>query len=1096
MPRYLLPCVWLVFFLASSVRGGEPSAEDLEFFEKKIRPILAEHCYSCHSSAKKQRAGLMLDSKAALYKGGDTGPVLVPGQPERSLLLRAVGYKDPDLRMPPRSKLADAQIADLTEWVKRGAPVPAGQGGGATIGGIDLEQGRKHWAFQPLRKADVPAVQNSKWVRTPIDAFLLAALEARKITPAKETDKRTWLRRVTFDLIGLPPTPAEIDAFLKDNSPEAYAKVVDRLLASPHYGERWARHWLDLVRYADTCGHEFDFDMPYAYRYRDYIIRAFNGDVPYNQLVLEHLAGDLLPEPRRHPTEKFNESIIGTGFFFLGESKHSPVDIRAEGAERVDNQIDVMSKAFLGLTISCARCHDHKFDPIAQKDYYALAGYLRSSRFQHAAIDPPEHFQPLVKELQTARKEAALAATNLSGEVLRPGLAQLGNYLLAHRALTLPGADLAKVAQEYQLDRARLQRWQQQLGALVATPDHVLHPWRVLGRDRLPPEQFLKRKEELVKQLKTHPEFKGTKVWKDFRKTGYADWFVNGAAFTPTATLDPQLRPEGAVPVTALVEPTIPHSGRLGQRLEGTLRSPTFTIESKTINYLVAGSGTRMNLIIDGFQQIRAPIYGDLTLGINTGNVARWIGHDVSMWIGHRAYIEFLDEGPGWFALEKVVFSEGPRPAPRPKELVLALLADPQVDSAEKLAARYQKLVQELVEQWRTGALETASDRSERVVILNELLQSNLLEILAVPGEGQKELREQLTKALKTLAAIDARVPHPTYVMALADGTGENEYIFIRGNHKNPGPEAPRRCPEVLAGAGQPAPREGSGRLDLARRLVAPSNPLLPRVLVNRLWYHHFGTGLVASVDDFGHQGERPSHPELLDWLATEFIRSGWSIKHMHRLVVLSSTYRMASQAEARFDELDPNNRLLHRMPVQRLEAEAIRDAMLVVSGRLEQKLYGPGIMPYLTPFMNGRGRPGASGPLDGAGRRSIYINVRRNFLSPLFLAFDYPTPFTTRGRRSVSNVPAQALSLMNNPFVKQQAELWARRVLAEKDRTVPERIDRLYLSAFGRLPSADERADVLAFLDQQSKGKGDEIRVWSDLCHVLFNVKEFIFIN
>jgi Protein of unknown function (DUF1553) len=311
------------------------------------------------------------------------------------------------------------------------------------------------------------------------------------------------------------------------------------------------------------------------------------------------------------------------------------------------------------------------------------------------------------------------------------------------------------------------------------------------------------------------------------------------------------------------------------------------------------------------------------------------------------------------------------------------------------------------------------------------------------------------------------------------------------------GDEVPRRFLEALAGPDQAAPAHGSGRLELARRLVAPSDPLPPRVLVNRLWQHHFGEGIVRSVDNFGVLGERPTHPELLDWLAAEFVRQGWSIKKMHRLLVLSSTYRMASRADAPSDERDPQNLLLHRMPIRRLEAECVRDAILAASGRLDRKMYGPGVLPYLTDFMVGRGRP-ASGPLDGDGRRSIYVSVRRNFLTPLFLAFDYPTPFTTMGRRSVSNVPAQALALMNNPFVLQQADLWAKRALAEPGRTPPQRVTGLYVTAFGRPPTDAELADALAFLKQQGEqyGGADDPQAWADLCHVLINVKEFIFIN
>jgi hypothetical protein len=350
---------------------------------------------------------------------------------------------------------------------------------------------------------------------------------------------------------------------------------------------------------------------------------------------------------------------------------------------------------------------------------------------------------------------------------------------------------------------------------------------------------------------------------------------------------------------------------------------------------------------------------------------------------------------------------------------------------------------------------------------------------------------------LRRAGVLEAGLPEPRRGLALADGTGVNERVHIRGNHKNLGAEAPRRLPVVLGGGSQPEVASGSGRLDLARRMADPKNPLVARVIVNRLWQHHFGQGIVRSPDDFGKQGERPTHPELLDWLAGELVRRRWSLKAMHRLLVLSSTYRMASRGDRRAERADPRNLLLGRMPSRRLEAEAIRDAMLAVSGRLDRTLYGRGPLPYLTPFMEGRGRP-PSGPLDGAGRRSIYLNVRRNFLNPMFLAFDYPIPSTTMGRRGVSNVPAQALTLMNNPFVIGQARLWAARVLAEPGLTAAERVKRMYVSAFGREPAGAELKEALAFLAEQGReyGRADDVRAWADLGHVLFNVKEFIFVN
>ncbi len=445
--------------------AADPSdPADVEFFEKKVRPLLAARCHQCHGQAK-QKGNLRLDSRAAVLKGGDTAPAVVPGKPDESLLVDAIRYGE-TYQMPPKSQLPADEIATLVEWVRRGAPwghqaAAAGESA-RPAAAFDLQARAGHWSFQPLAAAEPPVPAQGDWAATPIDDFILSGLEAARLAPAAPADKLALLRRVTYDVTGLPPTRAEIEAFAADESPIAYERVVDRLLASPRYGERWARHWLDLVRYAETYGHEFDFDIPNAYCYRDYVIRAFNADVPYDQFVVEHLAGDLLDEPRRNPSEGFNESIIATGFFFLGEAKHSPVDVRQDEADRIDNQIDVLAKTFLALTVSCARCHDHKFDAISTKDYYALAGYLQSSRYQQAFIDSDEATAPLVTELKQVSEErqrlvADFARWSLTQELTR----------LADKMLQGGGASAGPWA-EYLRDKA------------LAQPDDVFHAWALL----------------------------------------------------------------------------------------------------------------------------------------------------------------------------------------------------------------------------------------------------------------------------------------------------------------------------------------------------------------------------------------------------------------------------------------------------------------------------------------------------------------------------------------------------------------------------------------------------------------------------------------
>ncbi len=926
-------------------RAAEPV--DNDYFEKRVRPILVQHCVGCHGE-KKQKGELRLDAKAGFAKGGENGPAAVAGKPDESRLVKAVRYAD-DIKMPPKGKLADADIAILAEWVKGGAPWPDD---GAIAKGPDKAfdlhaRAKAHWSFQKITRPGVP-----KGSANPIDAFLLARLQKEGLTFAPPADKRTLLRRVYFDLIGLPPAPAEIDQFLKDESPQAYEKVVDRLLASPHYGERWGRHWLDLVRYAETHGHEFDFEIPDAWRYRDYVIRAFNADLPFDRFLTEHIAGDLLP-PRRDPRTGVNDALIATGFWWLGEAKHSPVDSRAEFADRTDNQIDVFGKAVFGLTISCARCHDHKFDAIATKDYYALFGVVTSSRYNRVDVGDPTATIKLLDEMKQVRAELD---------------ERLGKKE--------PGADV---------------------------PRPQIADWK-------------------AKSV----------AFEEFGAGWRSRWDADGLAF----------RSDG-----------FPHSASESRKLVGALRSPTFTIDKPYLAVRIAGQSAKARLVLNGLQLIQAPIYGGLAQPVNHGDELKWLTFDLRMWKGQPAYLELLDDGPGWVAVTEAWFADGPPPA----------------DTARKVPL---------------GELPTTHENAE------------------------------VKKLIDRIRELEAKLPTPQFAPTMRDGTGINERVFVRGNHKTPGAEAPRATLEAF---GHPAFKSaGSGRLELARTVTDPANPLVARVIVNRLWKHHFGEGIVRSPDDFGVQGQLPTHPELLDWLATELanpdrkvggdVKVGgdakpWSLKRMHRLMLLSTAYQQASRAPpdqaAKAVTADPQNKLLHRQNVKRLEAEAIRDSVLAASGRLDPRAGGPGVLPYLTEHQVGRGRPPANGPLDGDGRRSVYLQVRRNFLSPMFSAFDYPTPFTTIGRRTVSNVPAQALVMLNNPFVLQQAELWAKRVLATPG-TAEGRVREMYLTGFGRPPTTDEVALATAFVAEQAKeyGKPDHPKAWADLAHVLFNAKEFIFVE
>jgi hypothetical protein len=990
-----------------------PSPEDIEFFEKKVRPLLAEQCVPCHSGAEPS-GHLRLDRLAHLFGGAGGRALIAPGEPDKSILIHAVRYTVPALRMPPAGKLPADRIAVLEEWVKRGAPIPAEKAASSAptpkATGFPLAERRKHWAYRPVVRPVVPKVKNAAWARNPIDAFLLQRLEAAGLKPAAPADKRTLLRRVTFDLTGLPPTPAEIDAFLNDTKPGAYERVVERLLASPAYGERWARHWLDLVRYGEGMGHEFDYEIPNAYQYRDYVIRALNADVPYDRFVREHIAGDLMAEPRYDPATGRNESVIATGFWWLGEGKHSPVDVKQEQADRIDNQIDVFGKAFLAQTVACARCHDHKFDPIPTKDYYALYGILKSSRYQQAHADAPARFA------EPARRLDAL-----------------------HAAVPRPAVAAAWRAGLEAIPDARLQEAAAKTAPTPAATDAVL--------------------------------------------SDLTRWRPTGTAFAALGQSGDLALSEGERPGVRLLSRTAAHSGLRATRFEGALRSPTFTIDRDYLHLRLTGRKGRVHIVVESFGLIRDPIYGPLSWTVDNA-VPAWRPVDMRLWKGRRAYIELSDSPlanlsvsdiapankpfDGWLRLDAVLRSDREKPTVRPNEMT------------GKTPSEIRAALSYALTRWERGAL-TPGD-ADALELLDALLHAGLLNTTP------------LTETARQMAAVEETIPVPTRVPAMCDGDGEDETVFLRGSYKTPGERAPRLNLALCFRESAATRKEAeSGRRELAAGIASPRHPLTARVLVNRLWKHHFTVGIVASPDDFGHMGEKPTHPELLDWLASEFVRRGWSLKEMHRLMVLSSAYRMSSipADPAAAKRKDPKNALLHAMPVRRLEAEAIRDAILSVSGRIDRTIYGPSIPVYLSEFSEGRGRP-ASGPQDGKGRRTLYLGVRRNFLSPWLLAFDFPTPFTTIGRRTVSNVPSQALALMNGPFVWEQAQVWAARLERELPAATTEaRIARLYETAFGRPTTAAETAEAKAFLGDRP-APGD----WSDFCHVLFNVKEFVYVR
>ncbi len=1249
----------------------EFTTAQLEFFENKVRPILVEHCYDCHGpDSDPVEGGLSLVSRKSILTGGDSGPAIDLANLSDSYLLSAVQHGDL-FQMPPDSKLTDQQIETIRTWVMDRAPWPKQSDVDvARQSEFDLATRKaEHWCWQPIQSPTPPTVNDEEWPIDDLDNFILAKLEQASLKPAAAADRRTWLRRVTFDLTGLPPTRQHIQDFLNDESDEAYPRVVDRLLGSAHYGERWSRHWMDLVRYAETCGHEFDYPIPYAHEYRDYLIRAFNRDVPYNDLLVEHVAGDLLDRPRRHPELQFNESVLGTGYWFLGEATHGPVDVKGDEAGRIDNQIDVFGKTFLGLTIACARCHDHKFDAISAADYYGISGFLQSSRRQNVMLDPgrkieaqfaraneildqasqnthqflrslstdepsdemAKHMQAAVLFLQQDPAWQVADRVVLEGEKLKQKNKTAGNarrqnlrgwskgahlwwtdakpddqltlefsvpiagqYELLARLTKAPDYGIVQLnvndevvgdpvdlyskevekADEISLGTFDFTEQTQTLTITITGKNDEAAAGYMAGLDYLAlryqhestATETAERIEALATEFSAEPGL--IKAWVtaiqdpdttspqhalyllrrsaestvDLRSDAGDDFFhqLHGQLSAQTVAhnrwLDTQSEPFSISPSqwrttgfaferdyrqgqVNFVDPDTvwsnedprPHSGLMGTRYQGVIRTPTFQITKPHVYYRLAAKNAKIRLIVDGFRMDvnNALLFNGLSFDVDTGGKWQWVHQsgDLKNHIGHRAFIEIIDLGDGFAAIDQIRFADQPM-SDQPANKVSAegsILSEPGAWHDGRFNKGHSPLdlvTRDLAQQFQLSKLiSPATGTVQNIPLFNFLLRHKLI---SKNRDSQKKYVRQLNRLRERWQELDKKTPRPRMAIGMVDGSPENEFLFIRGNHKNlsqPVSRGPITALRDSWSLEQIDELGTSGRRQLADHMISPTHPLTRRVIVNRIWHHLTGQGIVPSVDNFGVLGNQPTHPLFLDYLASQFSEQDWSIKKMIRRIVLSQTYRMSSVSSNSDQDTarDPNNDLLYKFRIRRLPGEAIRDSLLAISGELDPKMFGPGVPIYLTKFMQGRGRPGKSGPLDGAGRRSIYIQVRRNFLSPMMLAFDTPNPFNSIGRRTTSNVPAQALIMLNDPLITDQAGKWAKRLIETLPNDTDKRIQHAFESAIGRLPSETELANLNSFIATQQKTYGDDLsqqQLWTDICHVLFNLKEFIYVK
>jgi len=998
--------------------------------------------------------------------------------------------------------------------------------GPATAGGIAspasetssvIEQRRDWWSLRPVEQQQPPRVVNTSWSEHPIDHFILAKLESEGIAPASLAGPRTLVRRLSLVLTGLPPTPEEVDEFCRQaelEPDEAYTRLVDRLLDSKHFGERWARHWMDVVRFAETYGFEWNFEIRDAWRYRDYLIRAFNADLPYDQFVREHLAGDLLPNPRVHPQLGINESVIGTAFYRFGETGHDDcVVFPAIRFDVVDNQIDTLSKAFQATTVSCARCHDHKLDAISNADYYALAGILESSRPVVHTIDPADRFVSLIAKLDEKKNE-------IRGELSDVWLADLGrceDQLLAAMA-SLEAAD--DVASEEPVEGASerppiLQQVAQadlpwhspafllrQMAELPASdPATIQSTWGDLHAD-------------FRRELRGIEEFNAShfKPWADFRETSPPDWHANGLGLRdgmPSPSGEFAVAAEGEQVVT-MVLPAGRYTHLHSDKLNGALRSPWV---SKEHNYV------SVRLLAGGIGMARAVVESCL-LNEYSGGTPHYFVETTQKWqqfstgrdAPHRFYLELVTKAENarwpersgnektkdkalqlsprsWFGVVRAVThdcNESPR-----EELdhIARLFDDETPRTTADVAHLYRSVLHQVVEAFRDRRTTDADVRW-----INWALDSGLLRNTAEEGTRLAELVQQYRSE-------EANISPPQVVCGMADqGPGADVPLLQGGDPATPGPTVPRRYLQVLATEPIDSDPTGSGRLEMSEAIACPENPLTARVMVNRIWQHLFGKGIVGTPDDFGRMGVPPTHPALLDYLASEFVENGWSVKQLIRRIVTSRTFQQSSRAVPAADQLDAANRYLHHYPVYRLDAEAIRDSILTVSGRLVQTLFGPSIQPHRTEEKLHRKL--ASGPIDGNGRRSIYIKVTRMEGDGFLALFDFPEPLATRGRRDRTNVPAQALAMLNDRFLVDQTQYWSSR-LVERDDVSPEsRIHWMYQKALGRPPAAPELQRMTAMVRRLAELHGvpwDGVprnqAVWKDACHAMLNLKELIYV-
>ncbi|MFN0171927.1 MAG: PSD1 and planctomycete cytochrome C domain-containing protein [Bryobacteraceae bacterium] len=921
--------VSLVAVALPLIANGQ-TAGQAEYFEKNVRPVFAKSCQSCHN-AKVKSAGLDLTSAQGFLQGGQSGPLLDRENPGNSRLLKATSY-DEKLKMPPTGKLKAEELAALANWVGMGAPWPgAAQTETArpkSSGRALTDADRNFWAFRPVVKPAEPAVRNESLVRTPVDRFILSKIEEKGLEAAAPANKLALLRRATYDLTGLPPTDKEIAGFLADNSPTAFDKVVDRLLGSPRYGEHWGRHWLDVARYADSTGNDEDHRYPYAWRYRDYVIAAFNEDKPYDQFVREQIAGDLLPAADGSAMNR--TGIVATGFLALGAKALAQQDKKKMLYDIYDEQVDVVSKSFLALSLACARCHDHKFDPLLTRDYYSLVSIFANTRNFKDSVSHVSKllYTPLVPKEQ-------YEAYQRHQDLLNSKKMEIED--IAEEEVSRYNQELAPRLAEYMLAAAEVLKGGKSQGAGLKAD--LIEKWASLlkRKDYVPPhlEKWMSAKPEQLPAVAREYQADYEKHLKEWTEK-LAKWRENTRRMLKEMNMPPPPKPR--------------------------------------------------------FEPEHGPFF-------------------------HAVY-----------------FGKGPFAVP---------------------------------EKERDGVF--SAEARQRIAAVNRQIE---------------ELKKNAP-------------PEPDLACSVEEGEPVEQRVFIRGDYSSLGEPVSKAFPQVISRPDDPKVTRGSGRLELARWLTRPDHPLTARVMVNRIWHWHFGDGIVRTPDNFGKMGERPTHPELLDYLAARFVEGGWSIKSMHRLIMLSNAYRMSTAASEANLKADPEYRLFSRYPRRRLTVEELRDGLLAIDGTLDLTMGGTLQKGFGTDSENSNDRLSLNP--EKVQRRMVYLPLRRANLPSLLNLFDFGDATTTNGKRVVTNVAPQALFAMNSEFVAERSKRLASQLLTDPQVSDAARLERAYLRTVNRKPAAEEIDASLSYLSSFEKRFGGEAarsKAWSSFCRILLASNEFIYVD